>query len=407
MPEKLKVGKTIIHDNFASASHIVFLGIFNADPFRKQIESWLTKLDLTDAHLFIADNCSTDNSLDWITELTLSLTTPYTVTSNKKNFGGYGNLATNLHKFRSANWITTLHQDDVYKPNHIRNHKMVINSKIPNLGIVCSEAISRLPNGKALANPRANWILHDDSDPVTIFLANLKNHTFPFSGATFAKQLLERFPIPWHSTSFPDTEIVLKMCAEYVVRFAAGTTVDYFENPNSESHYLSPQQRDFGVFQALTRVFAHPNYKLICELVPVSKRYMFIRSLVESIDERIEDEYLGLLMRQMALELTASYFGTFPELASELIKGYAFVGDHRAVELLQILGATSSGAPPGRKQSSKLSTQRAVNKFSRSVGLSILKIFPVAIRRYIFRAFMRSKFGKKFLRAWDFEWKKN
>lgn len=124
--------------------------------------------------------------------------------------------------------------------------------------MICSEAKSRSEANKTIPYPRANWLLRQDADPIAVFLSNLKNHTYPFSGATFAREVLERFPIPWHSTAFPDTEIVMKMCVEYKVRFSTEVTVEYLENAESESHSLSSSQREFGAFQALIRVFFSP-----------------------------------------------------------------------------------------------------------------------------------------------------
>ena len=51
--------------------HVVLLGIFNAERFIPKIGTWLPNLRFGDSALVIADNASTDNSLEMVTELAL------------------------------------------------------------------------------------------------------------------------------------------------------------------------------------------------------------------------------------------------------------------------------------------------------------------------------------------------
>lgn len=399
-PQPSGLAKSIDH-----FEHVVFLGTYNADPFRAQIEEWLPALDLTNVALFVADNHSTDNTPHWLSDLVERLKCFSVVSINERNFGGYGNLATNLHKFKSANWITTLHQDDQYSPEHIQNHRKVINSSAPNLGMVCSEAISITPEGQRMGYPRAHWLLENQSDPVTVFLAHLRNHAYPFSGATFSKDVLLNFPIPWHSTAFPDTEIVMKMSVDYSTAFASGVTVKYLENPNSESHSLAPQHRDFGAFQALFRVFAHPNYEKLCGLVPPMDIPNYLKSLDEGISQRFQDADYARLMKQAAFEITAQHVGTGPEMAGRLAEGYIRVGDVRALEILSALGAHIPTQVQTEKEKSPVS----------SSGLEIPKNFknlarlsaylPRGLRRILFKALMKTKAGRSRLASWDFDWR--
>jgi glycosyltransferase involved in cell wall biosynthesis len=385
--------------------HLVFLGTYNADPFRIQIQNWLTALDLSGVGLVIADNRSTDNTLQWITKLTESLGAFSIVLENDKNFGGYGNLAVNLPKFKNAKWITTLHQDDQYSPEHIQNHRKVINKASEKLGMVCSEAISVTPEGHLLGYPRAHWLLENESDPVTVFLAHLRNHAFPFSGATFLVDVLRTFPIPWHSTAFPDTEIVMKMAIDYRFAFAKGVTVKYLENPQSESHSLTQTQRDFGAFQALIRVFAHPNYERLCTLIAQKDIPNFLRSLDEGIRLRFHDASYAQLCKQAIFEITAQHLGTSKEMASQLAEGYARVGDLRVLETLKALGAnTPKDFPLKEPQVSGKSRRREENN---ALVAKVGAYLPRWLLRLLFKSFMKSGLGRRQLAAWDFDWRKN
>jgi glycosyltransferase involved in cell wall biosynthesis len=387
--------------------HVVFLGTYNADPFQDQIKKWLPALDLTNAALIVADNHSSDSTAQWMGKLIASLDCFSVLSVNERNFGGYGNLATNLHRFTDAKWVTTLHQDDQYAPEHIQNHRRVLNGSASELGMICSEAISVTTDGKRIGYPRAHWLLENNPDPVTVFLAHLRNHAYPFSGATFSKNVLLNFPIPWHSTSFPDTEIVMKMAVDYRVEFANGVTVRYFENPNSESHSLAPRHRDFGAFQALLRVFAHPNYEKLCRQIPERDIACYLKSLDEGISQRFQDTSYSELMKQAAFEITAQHIGTGPEMATHLAEGYVRVGDSRALEILHALGAGSSmsaqkGSIEFSKPNSPKSTPRVVGVLAALSGL-----LPRWLRKVLFKALMSSPVGRTKLASWNFNWRES
>ena len=385
--------------------HVVFLGTFNADPFRKQIEKWLPALELTNVALIVADNNSSDNTVQWMSELIASLKCFSVIWVNERNFGGYGNLATNLDKFKKAKWITTLHQDDQYSPEHVQNHRKVIDKSETDIGMVCSEAISITSEGEIMGYPRAHWLLENHSDPVTVFLAHLRNHAYPFSGATFSKEVLLNFPIPWHSTAFPDTEIVMKMAVDYGTAFASGVTVKYLENPNSESHSLAPQHRDFGAFQALLRVFAHPNYEKLCRLIPQGDIPNYLKSLDEGISQRFQGADYARLLKQAAFEITAQHIGTSPEMASHLAEGYIRVGDVRALEILSALGAQIRSEVPPEQE--KASANGADTKPGRNFGTAakLSAYLPRWLRRILFKTLMKTRFGRTRLASWDFDWR--
>jgi glycosyltransferase involved in cell wall biosynthesis len=400
LPKEDKTPQTI-----GGYEHVVFLGTFNADPFKSQIEKWLPKLDLTNAALIVADNHSTDSTTQWMEELLASLDCFAVLEINERNYGGYGNLATNLHRFQDAKWITTLHQDDQYAPQHVQHHRGILTNATSDLGMICSEALSITTEGKRIGYPRAHWLLENNPDSVTVFLAHLRNHAYPFSGATFSKEVLSNFPIPWHSTSFPDTEIVMKMAVDYRVEFADGVTVKYLENPNSESHSLTPVHRDFGAFQALIRVFAHPNYEKLCKQIPECDIAGYLKSLDEGISHRFQNASYSDLMKQAAFEITAQHIGTGLEMANYLAAGYTRVGDVRALEILEALGARLKGhaQPELSKEVRQKSLQRSprISKYLTSLSGFV----PRWLRRILFKAFLKSDLGRSKLASWDFDWK--
>lgn len=394
-------------DLASGADHVVFLGVYNPTRFKKKIEKWLPKLDLTGTLLVVSDNHSSDESLGWLASLVGDMGVPHCLVSHPANYGGYGNLASSFDALSNTRWVTTLHQDDYYLTSHVQNHRLVIANHSGPLGMVYSEAVSEDEVGNSIAYPRAHWLLEGGSDPVTIFLAHLRNHVFPFSGATFSMEVLRKFQIPWHSTAFPDTEIVMKMIVEYQVSKAQQQTVKYLENPRSESHSLSPEHRDYGVFQALFRVFAHPNYKRICDLVPDDQLEQFLTSLDVGIRERFKDRKLSALMKQAAFEITAQHRGrTNATMAQSLMAGYQEVDDQTAMSVLISLGAKQGVSPESKLQVSPIESTVAASIETKSRIISLLGYLPLSARKFLFRLLMATPIGKRLLPAWDFDWKR-
>ena len=380
--------------------HVVFLGIYNAERFVAKIGDWLPNLRFGDSVLVIADNVSNDNSLEMVSELAQQTRVPYAVIRNARNYGGYGTLAVNLEYFQDAKWVTTLHQDDSYRPNHLDAHREILNNAPENLGMIASEAVSIDLRGRSVPYPRASWLLDPGADPVTIFLAHLKQHVFPFSGATFAKQALLDFPIPWHSSAFPDTELVMKMVADYSLTFAPGITVEYLENPQSESHYLSDSHRDLGAFQALIRTFAHPNYAKICKAVRPGSQGMFLAALKEGIQVRIHDPQLRKILIHTSLEMSSEHFGMSPQIVDRLVEVYADAQDYRAVEVLANVDDGGQGFDLENPRVGIRHTRRA----SRGFLLTPLGLLPRQLRVFLAKFLMSSRLGKRILKSWNFEW---
>jgi hypothetical protein len=388
-----------------SAKHAVFLGLYQAERFKDRISGWLAELDLSDAHLFVVDNNSGASPESWIVPILVEKSAEFTFVRNEQNYGGYGSLIKNLSLFEKYGWVTTLHQDDLYSSEHVQVHMKISKDAGPRLGMVCTEPVSETFDGKEIALPRGNWFLNSTDDSVEFFLAHLRNHIFPFSGATFRTAVLKNYHVPWHSTAFPDTELVMKMAPDYSVVFAPGTTVRYFENPYSESHSLSASQRDFGVFQALIRVFTHESYGKICNLVEESERERFLESLVTGIDVRFRDKDLAAVFRQTALELTGTHFGVYGTLAKLLTEGYRKVGDSAAVSALA--GLSGSQNESGQRGGIDVRGAEITKvKIHYKLASALLSFIPRRFRAPLAKAIMKTSIGKKVFPQWNLSWKR-
>ncbi len=381
----------------------MFLGVYNADVFRERIELWLTRLDLQGTFLLISDNASTDSTLTWITPLAERMGVPFSIVRHKKNLGGYGNLASNLNSMTQGKWVTMLHQDDSYQPGHIQAHRRSLNHAPSNLGMIFSEARSVDEKGKVVPYPRAHWLFGDSEDPIRVFLAHVKHHVFPFSGATFSIEALRRFPVPYNSTAFPDTEIVMKMISDYDVRRARGVTVDYLENPISESHSLNSVERDLGAYQALIRVFSHSSFEKLCRQVPESKLPDFLRALLSGIDIRISHRVLASLLKQAAYEITAGHVEGIPLWTESVNERQS---QRHSKRLIGSVNAARGKIvfPAASEDQGQLDSSRKKIFVSKTFGLGFATLLPRRLRQVLFTKLMSSSIGKMLLPQFDFDW---
>lgn len=371
--------------------HVTFLGLHDAIRFRQRIEDWLPKLNLSRSHLVAVDNSSSDETVEWMSSLLEGTSDSYTFLANAENLGGYGSLSNSLPLFRGQKWLTTLHQDDEYKSEHLMGHLEVIGSSNDKLGLVCSEATSVDSEGWELGYPRMNWLPIGD-DLASRYLANLRMHMYPFSGATFAVQVLTEFPLPWGQTAFPDTEIVLKMLPKYEIEFAQANTVRYLEHQASESHSLSESERINGTYEALKRIFRHDSYRVVCESIEVDQVGPFIRSLRTSISLRLMGHQNSQEWLESLDNLATRHFRTLFAKSSESNEDelVSFPG----IEKHQHLARASNVA--------NLNAQKSLQMlFLRTVGR-----FPRGIRVQVFRYLMSFQFVRKRLPNWDFEWRR-
>lgn len=384
--------------------HVVFMGLHNPDKFRAKISNWLSGIDLSGTAIYVADNGSAISPESWVRELLEAKGVYYQYIQNDRNYGGYGSLIRNLERLKEVEWITTLHQDDWYAQDHVQGHRQVVKGSGAKLGVICSESISEDTDGRVITYPRGSWLLNDRSDEVGIFLAHLRSQIYPFSGATFRTSILRDYPIPWHSTAFPDTELIMKIAPRYEIKFAEGRTVRYLENPLSESHALTSHQRDFGAFQALIRVFTHEAYSQICEKVAPHDQEKFLKSLVQGIEIRFSDKSMAAIFCQTALEITSTHFGINGEMADFLIEGYRRAGDSAAVS---ILAGVSNSADPAATTDEPLALNAppASNNNLSKLALVLMRIIPRTLRKTVVRGIMRTRLGRRTFPQWNFRWK--
>jgi hypothetical protein len=338
LTEQLRKMRKIVGDVSALESpHVAFLGLHNPSRHLDSIYEWIPRIEADGSPLLVVDNSAPNEVLDVNVLKTWTGFDRVVYVRNPMNLGGFGSLSTNLDLLSKADWVTTFHQDDQYSPEHLKIHRELVASGNSELGMVSSEQESFMPNGKKLGYPRASWFLGEETDPITLFLANLRHHTLPFSGATFRLELLRSISIPWHSTSFPDTEIVLKMLPRWKGLVTSRVIVKYLENPDSESHSIPESERDFGASMALARVFSSAGFGEICKRLGELEIAGFVTALTDGISHRLRSTAAARETTVLALEFMLEHLGPHSSIAARLETYYSSIGASAASKLLHEL----------------------------------------------------------------------
>ena len=397
----------------------VFLGVYNASPYFKKIEGWLERLNLAGANLVVVDNASTDGTWDWIHDQLIPLLGDSWITSvrNPINVGGYGSLALNLDLVEKSKWLMTLHQDDSYSPDHVLGHLDAIQAADNSLGMISSEATSFTPNGDRLSYPRGAWLLGSAPEPADVFLAHLRSHSYPFSGASFRGDLLNSIQVPWHSTSFPDTEIVLRAAACWRFAYLSRSTVQYLENPTSESHALDQSQIEHGVFLALVRVFRSYEFARLVDELNVSSLDNFALGINSALRARLSNPSLLGLLQAIAQESLMHATGPIPASAFMLAGAFRGLGDHQASSTLDSLSGIASGQSQTHFRLSKekiifsdhtSTVDREITNDLKTIAWipTVLGDFPKWISKIIYLTALKLAPVRRKRPDWDFRWKK-
>ena len=375
----------------------------------KKIEAWLPKMDLQGSSLLVVDNASTDESWTWMKETLLPLLPKGSsvLVRNPENVGGYGSLLGNSDLYAKAEWVMTLHQDDQYASDHVTRHKAVIGSNQGSeLGMVSSEAQSVSTNDKRLAFPRGVWFLGDAPSAEDIFLSHIKTHCYPFSGASFRVKMLCEITIPWHSTAFPDTEIILRACAKWKFMHLSKVTVQYLENPESESHLLDAAQRDHGAFLALVRVFRSAEFAALLSAIPQDKLEDFLIALNRGLSMRISDSRLLGLIRVIAQEAAIDFNGMNAVSSSLLSPAFEEIGDMQAASHLEsgqrgsVYPSIASEAISFRYDHETVVENTRARYLKMGVA-RLLGLVPNKLARLIYRGLLSVPIIRKSMPQWD------
>jgi glycosyltransferase involved in cell wall biosynthesis len=412
---ELRAAREVIGDvTSLKRNSVIFLGLYNSGQFFGKIEKWLPSIEAKSLAILIVDNASTDGTWNWAQEVLTPLLPNANVVlvRNPVNLGAGGSLLVNLDFLSSAEWVMTLHQDDEYSPNHLEEHLKIMNQASSSLGMISSESRSFSPGGKELSYPRGAWLLGPDASAADVFIGHLKNHSFPFSGASFRVEMLNNIPILWHSTAFPDTEMVLRAIPKWSFHYISTATVRYLENPKSESHALSQGQRELGSFLALVRVFRSQEFSNLLRELEVLELGDFAVGVNSALKIRLTDATLLGLIQAIAQETILESSGLNRTSAALLSPAFRDIGDFQAHNTLSNLAAFGERESSIESEGTIVFVQpayrvddSAAKRWSTRLLPTLLGALPRWLSRFIYIRVLRTSRIKITQPQWNFRWR--
>jgi hypothetical protein len=197
----------------------------------------------------------------------------------------------------------------------------------------------------------------------------------------------------------------MKMIVDYQVVRALGVSVEYLENPISESHSLDATGRDLGAYQALIRVFSHSSFEKLCLQLPANKLPAFVKALASGIDLRFNHKGLASLLQQAAFEITLGHLNAVASLPRTAIEQ----PNHKTAN--SCFGLVTATPEKSIRQSSKVEggqiySMKGNFKIFRNVLLKLSRLIPRSLSRSLFIALMATSPGKRLFPQFDFDWDK-
>jgi glycosyltransferase involved in cell wall biosynthesis len=287
----------------------VYLGIYNGEKYLDSLFKQILSQDTSNYKLLVVDNASTDASFKIISKWPEKLNKIETkIIRNPINLGAAGSLNHNLKNIKTE-WFITIHQDDFYKPNHIKTLVELINKSQNNVVGVSSNMGSMSNVGRKMNSyPRSSWF-NEKLDKHGQFLQNLKSQSVPFPSSGFRTEIFKKTKVLSHSSSFSDTEQTLKMFGYGTFTTSNKETMLYRENPLSESHSINNIERETGAFIGLNRVFSSSEFKTLLKELDEQKIHLFISQTILALEHRVRNEELLRLLSLIILENTLEVTG--------------------------------------------------------------------------------------------------
>jgi hypothetical protein len=406
-----------------SHSFTVYIGVFNAMPFLGRLLQDIEAQTIQGFPLIIVDNNSTDQSWDEILNWPPNLMDRAKLIRNPINLGGAGSFSLNSGEVRTE-WLVTLHQDDNYQPHHLRTLASAISYSSEEDLVLFTDMGTQNQEGKRLFTPiRQSWVANLESNE-SAFRANLVQQSVSYPSAAFRTNSLSPIQIPWHSSSFPDTELTLLQAPKGNFRFIPEQTMLYRMNPNSESHDLNPKERVLGPFASLCRVMASDSFLSLCGGVEEKDRSSFSKSVLDGIDLRLGESSFSEIVKLIASETMGVAWDYSEGLSREqIVKTYRLAEDGRTAKLLEDLGTFYNGSEPSvnkTHQQDLTQSQRDLEillagaapasntqggQFQRVILTFIGRFLPLSFRRRVV-AFLVRGYARLYPKSpWNLSWK--
>jgi glycosyltransferase involved in cell wall biosynthesis len=400
----------------------VFVGLYNAMPYLDEIYTSLHCQIEQKFAIVLVDNNSTDGTWEKIQSWKELFFGRITLIRNPINVGGTANLYFALDEV-DTDWFTQFHQDDRYLENHLSTIIQTLKSIDNNVIAISTDMGSISEGGYELPiKSRSAWLLSNKTRP-EIFIANVFVHSIYWPSTAFKKSAYKSIYAPWHSATFPDTEILLRLCAHGDFVIVSKKTMFYRENPSSDSHSLSKMESTLGAGLGLIRVFESKEFEELIKSCDPEFLSSFFLKLRNGIEFRTGNPEIAQLIYVFALEKANMAFDYGNQIILEiLLVFYRTLDATRTANLLEnLLPKTKSHreviTPAEIKivdtqdhimdQNIETQIEAAASRTRNAAIMKILGLLPYRLQVLSMKILLRLKIKLNSKHPWDFDLKKN
>jgi glycosyltransferase involved in cell wall biosynthesis len=377
----------------------VVLGCFNGLEYLESMKNQLLSQETQDFHLIVIDNDSKDDSLSELSQWASTFPDRMTLVKNGFNLGGTGTIINNFDLI-STPWFTSFHQDDFYGPSHVST--LLEGIRNASVGVIAiSTVMASMSNeGKKIGTiPRASMFA-GLSDPVSSFLQNLRTHAVPWPATAFKCTVYGKTFSSLHSSAFPDTEQILRMCAYGEFVTIDKETMYYRENAQSESHSIISAESELGTALAICRILNSPEFTLVVSKIQEDQISDFTYGLIDAINFRLQGSVVGGFAIYTAVESLITNLGyENRNLMSLASKMYENLGSELASGLLERIASHSSPEEPIKEievnelidqlnkvlRRGSLNSGKSIGLISTSVSSNLFQKFPYRVKKNLIK----------------------
>lgn len=407
----------------AKSQLTVFLGVYNGAQYLDLLRDQILLQELNEFPLLIVDNSSTDGCWEQILQWPLEIRRRAKLVRNPINVGGIGTLALNLVEVETP-WLVSLHQDDIYLANHLRVLTQAIEAAQDGVVVVFTDMGTVDVQGRRVETLiRQSWVANLSTREAS-FIANLVQQSVSYPSAAFRTSALRGVDIPWHSTSFPDTEITLLQSPVGAFQFIPEQTMLYRMNPESTSRDLDSKERLLGPVASLARVMGSESFYLLCSEVAEEKRQKFSKAVLAGIQMRLGESPLCEIVKLIAAETMAlAWDYTEKNSREQVLITYRIAEAGRTTKLLEDLGTFYADGVSSQTASQSQTDTNAQIELKKLLSVSkplsnapasriqrvalglIGRLFPLPTRRKVVSFVVRIYARLNPTSPWNLSWK--
>lgn len=396
----------------------IFLGVYNGAEYLDSLQKQLSNQTTQDFNLLVVDNNSSDDSLAKLVRWEKIFGVRLTLVSNSINLGAHGSMQNNLDLITTP-WFSQIHQDDFYSSSHLETLISGIAQSNHDIVSVSTLMGSMTKDGKRVAPPPRAALFIKEFDQPSQVVQNIRTHCVPDPATAFKLEAFRATVSQWHSTAFPDSEQILKLCALGRFRFIPKETMMYRENPSSQSHSIEKSESELETCLALLRFFHSEEFVIVLKMVKSGEESLFINGILKALKFRITNEILSSLVSISLLEVVFQLTEySEKSILKMAIPAYKSLGFKFPVDLLSNL---TEDKPTSSSEHDVLNFQ-ALAKFlalghdmgRQPSNLVLIRIYemvakriPLSFRMRLWKLLIKYGMTPGTRAQFDFEWRKS